>query len=272
MLIDWFTVGAQALNFLILVWLLKRLLYRPILRAIDAREKRIATALTDAAAKQAAAKKERDEFQHKNEEFDGQRAALLDQAVQEAKAERLRLLNEARQAAEAFSARRQETLRTDARNLSQAVSRRMQQEVFSTARKALEDLAGANVEESIGNAFVQRLRDMDRGTKDVFGAALASAASPAIVRSAFELTAAQQAAIQAALDELFPPRVNVHFETAPELIGGVELTANGQKLAWSIADYLVSLEKSLDELLTDQPANAKARDHGTAPNPAARMP
>ena len=42
MLIDWFTVGAQVLNFLILVWLLKRFLYRPILHAIDAREQRIA--------------------------------------------------------------------------------------------------------------------------------------------------------------------------------------------------------------------------------------
>jgi F-type H+-transporting ATPase subunit b len=31
MLIDWFTVGAQALNFLILVWLMKRFLYKPIL-------------------------------------------------------------------------------------------------------------------------------------------------------------------------------------------------------------------------------------------------
>ena len=77
MLIDWFTVGAQALNFLILVWLLKRFLYEPILRAIDAREKRIATELADADAKKAEAQKERDEFQQKNGEFDRQRAALL---------------------------------------------------------------------------------------------------------------------------------------------------------------------------------------------------
>ena len=48
MLIDWFTVGAQALNFLILVWLMKRFLYKPILRAIDEREKRIASELADA--------------------------------------------------------------------------------------------------------------------------------------------------------------------------------------------------------------------------------
>ena len=80
MLIDWFTVGAQALNFLILVWLMKRFLYKPILHAIDAREKRIATELADADAKKAEAQKERDEFQHKNEEFDQQRAALLSKA------------------------------------------------------------------------------------------------------------------------------------------------------------------------------------------------
>ncbi len=51
MLIDWFTVGAQALNFLILVWLMKRFLYRPILHAIDAREKPIAGELADAVGK-----------------------------------------------------------------------------------------------------------------------------------------------------------------------------------------------------------------------------
>ena len=57
MLIDWFTVVAQALNFLILVWLLKRFLYKPMLDAIDAREKRIATQLADADAKKAAAQR-----------------------------------------------------------------------------------------------------------------------------------------------------------------------------------------------------------------------
>jgi hypothetical protein len=51
MLIDWFTVGAQALNFLILVWLMKRFLYKPILNAVAEREKRIAAELADAAQK-----------------------------------------------------------------------------------------------------------------------------------------------------------------------------------------------------------------------------
>src|SRR5271170_4570447 len=135
MLIDWFTVCAQALNFLILVWLMKRFLYKPILHAIDEREKRIATELADAGTKKAEAQKERDEFQHKNEEFDQQRAALLSKAIDEAKAERQRLLGEARQAADELSAKRQEALRNGARSLNKAISNRAQQEVFAIARK-----------------------------------------------------------------------------------------------------------------------------------------
>src|SRR5271169_4113336 len=135
MLIDWFTVGAQALNFIILVWLLKRFLYKPILHAVDAREQRIAAELADADAKKAEAQKERDEFQHKNEAFDQQRAALLIKATDEAKAERQRLLDEARKAADLLSAQRQQALESETLNLNQAISRRTQEEVFAITRK-----------------------------------------------------------------------------------------------------------------------------------------
>ncbi len=77
MLIDWFTIVAQALNFLILVWLMKRYLYKPILHAIDEREKRIAAELADAAKKKIEAQKESDDYKQKNKEFDEQRAGLL---------------------------------------------------------------------------------------------------------------------------------------------------------------------------------------------------
>ena len=166
MLIDWFTVGAQALNFIILVWLLKRFLYKPILNTVDAREKRIAAELADADAKKAEAQKERDEYQHKNEEFDQQRAALLSKATDEAKAERQRLLDDARKAADALSAKRQEALRSDAQNLNQAIRRRTQQEVFAIARKALTDLATASLEERMSEAFIRRLRTIDGKAKE----------------------------------------------------------------------------------------------------------
>ena len=81
--------------------------------------------------------------------------------TEEAKAERQRLLGEAREAADALSAKRQETLRNDVRNLSKAISRRTQQEVFAIARKALMDLATTSLEERLVEVFIRRLGEMD---------------------------------------------------------------------------------------------------------------
>ena len=36
------------------------------------------------------------------------------------------------------------------------------------------------------------------------------------------------------------------------MISGIELIANGQKVAWSIADYLAALDKGVDELLKEK--------------------
>jgi len=252
MLIDWFTVGAQALNFIILVWLLKRFLYKPILNAVDAREKRIAAERADADAKKTEAQREGDEFQRKSKEFDQQRAALLTKATDDAKAERERLLDDARKAADALSAKRQEALRSDAHNLNRDIRRRTQQEVFAIARKALTDLAATSLEERMCEVFTRRLRTIDGKAKESLGEALKTASEPALLRSAFDLPAAQRAAIQKALNETFSADVHVRFETAPDLVSGIELSTNGLKIGWSIADYLSSLEKGVGELLKEQ--------------------
>ena len=252
MLIDWFTVGAQALNFIVLVWLLKRFLYKPIHNAVDAREKRIAAELADADAKKTEAQRERDEFHRKSKECDQQRAALLTKATDEAKAERERLLDDARKAADALSAKRQEVLRSDAHNLNQDIRRRTQQEVFAIARKALTDLAATSLEECMCEVFTRRLRSINGKAKESLSEALKTASEPALLRSAFELPAAQRGAIQIALNATFSADVHVRFETAPDQVSGVELSTNGLKIAWSIADYLSSLEKGVGELLKEQ--------------------
>jgi F-type H+-transporting ATPase subunit b len=271
MLIDWFTVGAQALNFIILVWLLKRFLYKPILNAVDAREKRIAAELADADAKKSEAQKERDEFQHKNEEFDQQRAALLTKATAEANAERQRLLDDARKAADALSAKRQEALRSDAVNLNQAIRRRTQQEVFAIAQKALTDLAATSLEERMCDVFTHRLRSMDGKAKEGLAEALKTASEPALVRSAFDLPEAQRAAIQKAINETFSADIQLRFETAPDLVSGIELITSGQKIAWSIADYLASLEKGVGELLKEQHKPEAKAAPKPEPKPAPKM-
>jgi len=275
MLIDWFTVGAQVANFLILVWLLKRFLYKPILKAIDAREKRIAAELADADAKRDAAQKEREDFQNKNNAFDDQRAALLAKAADEAKAERESLMDAAHKDADALRASQSDALKSDRKRLADEITRLAKDEVFAIARKALGDLACVSLEERIGEVFTRRLGEMDAKAKEALATALKTSSDPALVRSTFDLGDKQRAAIQNALNICFSADVRVRFETAPAGICGIELAANGQKVAWTIADYLAVLDQKVGGLLDNQSEPAPglppkaSPDSATALKPAA---
>ena len=253
MLFDWFTVSAQVINFLVLVWLLRRYLYKPVLKAIDAREDRITSELSDAATKQAEAKSEREDFRKKNEDFDLQREQLLAKAASEADTKKQQLLIEAREAADDMSSKRLEALHNDAKNLNQSITLRAQNEVFLIARKVLKDLADADLEERTSAVFMSLLRAMDSKTQTDLGHALKTSSEPALVRSAFDLPDQLRTDIQNAINETFSADINLKFETTPELVSGIELTASGSKLAWSISDYLNSLEKGVGELIKTKP-------------------
>lgn len=266
MLIDWFTVAAQVVNFLILVWLLKRFLYKPILHAIDAREQRIAQTLADADEEKAQAQRERDEFERKNEAFDQQRTALLRQAGNEAETERQRLMDEAREAATALRLEQLETLRNELQRLRQAISSRTQEEVFAIARKVLMDLASTSLEERMSAEFTRRLQALDGEAKRAFAEDLKTASGRGLVRSAFDLPEPQRTLIKKAVNETFAIEPQIHFETAPDIIGGIEISTNGRKFAWTIADHLASMQQTIAEL-SIQTSNAQDATRARAKSP-----
>lgn len=253
MLIDWFTVGAQTLNFLVLVWLLKRFLYKPITDAIDAREQRIAAELADAAQKQATALKERDTFREKNSTFDQQRDAMLRTAKEEAAAQRQHLLDDARQEAQTLRTKRLDALARELRDMQSSLVQRSRQEVMAIAQKVLADLAGASLEERLVQVFIDRLRALDSAAQSELARALHTDPCVVQVRSAFALSPTQREAISQALGTVFSGPVSITFDVAPDLVGGIALTANGWKLAWNIADYLESLGARLAAAPDDKP-------------------
>jgi F-type H+-transporting ATPase subunit b len=276
MLIDWFTVGAQIVNFLILVGLLKHFLYKPILEAIDAREKRIAAELADADAKKAEAEKERTDFEDKNNVFDGQRSALLGKATNEANIERERLIGQAKKEAEGLRANQADALRGDQIRLGSEITLLAEKEVFAIARKALTDLATVSLEERIGEVFTRRLQELDPKAKKLLGTALMNSSQPALVRSAFDLPPDQRAAIQNALNETFSAVVRIKFEDSQDAICGIELTANGQKVGWSISSYLTGLSNKVSNLVDAQSTAAikipPKQEAAKAPDPEPAAP
>ena len=244
------------------------------LSAIDAREKGIATQLADANTKKTEAQKERDDFQNKNKIWDEQRSALLSKATDEAKAEKDHLIDEAHKQGDSLCAAQAAALENDQKRLRTEIIHLTREEVFGITRKTLADLATVSLEERMGEVFTRRLREIDPKSKAALGASLKSEHDPAIVRSTFALPANQMAAIQNALNETFSAEVRLRFETAPETVCGIELSANGLKIAWSIADYLASLDQKVGALLAAEsnPAATPAPKPDVNPKPGNAPP
>lgn len=252
MQIDWFTVIAQIINFLILVGLLKRFLYKPILNAIEERENKINSQLEHAESKEEEAQKEKEEFTQKNEDFEDKKKELMKKAEEESEEKRQKLLEEARKEANEFRSKLKKSSEEIQESISQEIEQKMQHEVFAITRKTLSDLASLNLEEQAVKVFIKRLNELNEDEQKEFLEAFKSTSDPLMVRSAFDLPSKQKTEIENTIDEVLGTETHFEYKTAPELVSGIELTANGFKLSWSISEYLNSLEKSLSETIKEK--------------------
>ncbi len=247
MKVNWFTVVAQIVNFLILVWLLKRFLYKPILDSIDERERKIASELSDAAAKEAAAAKEQDEFRRKNDEFDRKKEEMKDRAAADIKGERQRLLDEARKDAADLKRTLDAESRDAVERLKDEMVKRTQAGIIAVAEKALADLASADLEEQSVRTLIRRIQSLKTNEKNEFERAFAGDRKPLVVRSAFKLPRELRTELENAVDSLAGTGNVFRYELVPELICGVELVADGYKLEWSVPAYLESLNMEVSQ-------------------------
>jgi F-type H+-transporting ATPase subunit b len=244
--VNWFTVVAQIINFFALAWLLSRFLYKPILNAIDEREKKIVAQLEEAKAKVNLAEKEKEEFRNKNENFDREKSELFKHVVEESERKRRELLEEARINAGMMKSKLESALIETQKDSNQKIAHRIQQEVFAVSSKALKDIASIGLEEQSVNYFLDRIRNLRGEEKIHFTEALKSK-NPVIVRSAFDLEASLRSKVEKTLEEILNTKLAFQFETLPHLICGIELVTDGFKLGWNLSSYFVSLEKSVSE-------------------------
>ncbi len=271
MQINWFTVIAQLFNFALLVWLMKRYLYAPILAAMDQREKLITAQVTAAKTQQDEAQAAHDELTKKTTAFDAQKQALLTAATTDAETQRQKLLAAGRQEADDQRAKLQKALQESQLTQQADLARQTRQTVFAVAKKALTDLASASLEAQAVAVFVQRLQQLSEDDKKPLLAAFQTDKKPMQVQSAFALTDEQQAAIKTTLGALLGAAPDLVFTKSPALISGISLTANGFRLAWDVADYLVALEKTTPAPVptpVPAPVPAPTSTPEPAPNPA----
>ncbi len=238
MLIDWFTVGAQAVNFLILIWLMKRFLFGPITAAIQERQKSISDTLAETASTKREAEEERNQFQNERARLDKKRDELMKEAVAAAEAERKRLITEARKDAETLSEQRLEALRTQESQLRESLQKRVQEEALALARDVLQELAGEKLQARIVEVFLERFEELDKSGREALFEAIEEGRKEILVRSAQEFPAELREVLESGLDRWLTGDVQWSYRTDPSLVSGFELVAEGYKLSWTGSELL----------------------------------
>ena len=241
MSIDWITVAAQVVNFLVLVWLLKRFLYRPILDGIDARERQIAERMSEAARVREAAEIAGAEHRAETERLKAARDGALEQARAEAGAERDALLSEARERLKREQAAREAERAQEARRYTDRLHQKGASALVSLTRKALHDLSGETLEERIVARAVSRLADMTGDLK-----AAAGDSREAVVTTREALADDLRRQIEAAVDSALPG-TRVRYATDPAQSPGLSLRLGGAQLGWTVDGYVDGLQDILND-------------------------
>ncbi len=243
MAIDWITVSAQIVNFLILVWLLKHFLYQPIIRAMERREQHIRERLNEAQERESQADEKAHHYQEQRDEMERRRDEILERARTEAEQQKRRMLDEARADVAETREHWQHQVRQEKEEFLGNLQRQTVEAVKQIAHKALVELADAELEERIIHTFMGRLKSLDREDRR----ALSDADEPVRIITAFELDATLRGRLTRAVHEYLAAGIDIDYRHSPELLCGIELTRGGRRLSWNLADFTDELTARIEE-------------------------
>ncbi len=252
--IDFITLSAQIINFLVLVLLLRHFLYKRIINVMDERETGIASRLREAEQKRKEAEQEAESYRKKKQELLDKREEMVAEIREEIEAVRKDLTNKARKEVEESKARWLETIERQKDSFLTDLRRRAGEELYTIVRRALHDLANEELERQIINTFIKRLQNMGEDEKNTIKELYQKPQQAVVIKSAFEIPEEMRRRIQEALREQINGYVRLQFKTSPDLICGVELDAQGMRITWSLDSYLDSLEEDLSKMLESRAA------------------
>lgn len=251
MQVDWFTLIAQIVNFLILVWLLKHFLYDRIVRAMDRRREKIAAKINEADDTKSEAENLRFEYQDKLSDLEGKTDEIISEAREKAEEKRKQMVNEAREEIETMRQKWKEALENEKQSVIGELRRSAARQVFGISRKVLIDLADVEIEERIVDRFLDRFSELNQRDMDKLRSTVKSKDSDVRITSAFEITGKTREKLTKGLKHVLNGVKDIDYQADDDLLGGVVLETGGQRVEWNIDDYLESLEDDFRNRLLD---------------------
>ena len=242
MLIDWFTVAVQIVNFLILIVLLKRFLYGPLLRVMDERQQTITASFARAARAEEEARAQLTALTGEKEALASSREELMRRAEREVESWREATLFRLQEEIEGSRRLWQQRLKDEQAAFFDKLKIRIGEQVVRVAGKVLADLADDRLEARLLDHFLAKLKtqSVDVGRPG---------AGDLLVTTGLALSPEGREGLQQKLRMLFGADKAVLFKEDSGLSFGIRLTSGDQAWEWNLARYMEGLEQDIRQAL-----------------------
>lgn len=245
--LDLTTFILEIINFLVLVWLLQRFLYKPVLRVMNARRAAISDSLAQAKQKQDEAETLKQQYENRLASWRQERDQARQQLQAEIDKERRRLLAELQSELDG-RAKKEEVLtqRRDEERLRQA-RQQARQLAQQFAARLLARLANAAVEAQLLHVLLEDLATLPQAQRKNLAEARQRAPGPALVESAYPLPVPQRESLCAALRELLGTALECEFREDAALLAGLRISIGPHRLQANIKEELRFFGEALSD-------------------------
>lgn len=245
MTINWWTLALQAINFLILVWLLWRFLYRPVQAVIERRKAQSEKAFAEAAAKEADVDALKQRIEAERAAMAQERQEMLKATNAELAAERERTLTQTRAEAKKMLDAAKETIAKERQAALGELQEQAGQLSIDLASKLLSQidanaLAGACLEK-----LEARLEAMPADELETLKRDLEPAAARIVVVTSVPVPEPDQVRWRERFAAFLGPADRIDFATDAAIVGGAELRLPHTTLKFTWADQLEKAGKVL---------------------------
>jgi len=239
--LNWSTFVLEIINFLVLVWILKRFFYRPVLDVIARRRAEIEKTLADARALQTDAEALQTQYRQRLADWEQERQQAREQLASEIEAERAQRLATLQSQLER---EREKGRVADARRQADAIHRVEETALLQAAgfaSRLLGPLAGPDLEQRLLELVLQQLSRLPEERIAALRNSCKGAVETAVVTSAWPLSEQQRQQLRQALTATMGSSLPLRFQQDSELLAGVRITIGAWVLGANLEDELKSL-------------------------------
>ncbi len=235
--IDWTTFVLEIVNFLVLVWLLKRFLYRPVKSMIERRRQEVEARLAEAeqARREAEAMKQR--YRNRLAAWETEKKQAWERLHQELEAERQRRLQSLRQELEAERRKAEAVWQQERREWRRHTEEQALNLGAAFVARLLERLADEHLHHRLMTLLVADLEKLPEPEQDRIRAAV-SGGGRIRGTSAYPLTDEERRKLDQVLSWVLQTQVDIDFAVDPGLLAGIRIDLGSYAIRANLRDEL----------------------------------